>query len=85
MLRSLLYTTLWALPFLALYVFFKWVNKPHCPHCQCGQFSEVTAATARDRNRLVVIEHRFECGYSVSMEGHKTGDCHRLAYRRRTA
>lgn len=85
MLRAIAYTAAWVVPFYLGYLFFRWATKPHCPHCQCEEFSEVTAATARDRNRLVVIEHRFDCGYSVSMEGRKTGECRRLAYRRRTA
>ena len=85
MLRSLLYTALWALPFLAGYVFLKWVFRPHCPHCQCEDFTEDTALTPASRNRCVVIDRRFKCGYGVSPEGRKTASCRRLADRRRTA
>jgi hypothetical protein len=85
MLRAIAYTAAWAVPAYLLFSFFRWATRPHCPHCQCENYLDDTAFTPRSRTKLVVIDRRFACGYSVAPEGHQTGMCKRLAYRRRPA
>lgn len=86
MLNGILYTTAWVGALYLIYAlgkaFIEWLFKPHCPHCQCEKFDDDKAITPAHRNRLIVINRRFTCGYGVTPEGRATGNCRRLAYRR---